>query len=87
MADEPGRQVTWFGRHFPSTVKQYYLEAQSCMPIPVRELKLNKRYALAVVAIRQRQKALGSLRTFIKKIREPLNTAELRLQRYLSGTG
>ena len=84
MADEPGRPLPGFGRHFPAVVKQYYLEAQSLHANSVRELKLNKRYALAVVMIHtQRQKALDAIADiFIKKIQNLLNTAELRLQQY-----
>ena len=64
--------------------KQYCLEAHSLHANSVRELKLNKRYALAVVMIQtQRQKALDAIADiFIKKIQNLRNTAELRLQQY-----
>lgn len=64
--------------------RQYLLEARSLHAHSVRELKENKRYALAIVLIQtQKQRALdGIADIFIKKIQNLENTAALRLQQY-----
>lgn len=64
--------------------KQYCLEAHSLHADSARALKLNKRYALAVVLIQtQRQKALDAIAAIlVKKVQNLRNTAELRLQQY-----
>jgi len=64
--------------------EQYLMEARSLHAHSVRELKIAKRYALAVVLIQvQRQKALDSIADiFIRKMQGLHNLAELRLQQY-----
>src|SRR5690606_18140370 len=64
--------------------KQYCLEAHSLHADSARALKLNKRYALAVVLIQsQRQKALDAIAAIlVKKVQSLRSTAELRLQQY-----
>jgi TnpA family transposase len=64
--------------------QQYFLEARSLHANSARELKSNKRYALAVVLIQtQRQHALDRVADlFIKKMLNLKSTAELRLQQY-----